>query len=197
MLTDQAVNSMLDSGAFDACSLHSDYSAVGGNEISGGSPAYTRTAVAMATAVGRSRELSNAPVFNVPAGVGVKFIGLWESSGNIFKGMQANGGIEKGFQVDIANDTILSENHNLVDGNKVVFYGGTPPTGLVEGTVYFIINSSSNTPDSFQVSLTQAGGLIPLTAEGSTQCKLSGLVEEVFVQQGTLQVDNYKVGLDG
>jgi len=68
-------------------SLHTD--AVGGgsaNEVSGGSPAYTREAAAWAAAAAGAVALSNTPVFDVPA-VTVRRVGLWSAvSGGTFYG---------------------------------------------------------------------------------------------------------------
>lgn len=51
--------------------------------------------------------------------------------------------------IDYANSEIEFIGHNLVDGNIVTFStSGTPPTGLINGRTYKIINATSN---NFQV----------------------------------------------
>lgn len=194
MLTDATVNTMLDSITHDSASLHTAYSATGASEVTGGSPAYARKAITIAAAASRARAASTQPVFDVPATT-VRFIGLWTSAGSVFRGMFANGGTEKGFQVDLTNDKILCESHGLVDGDKVVFYGGTTPTGLTEGTVYFVVGNTAADPDTFQASLTLGGAAINLTGQPAAQCKFSKIVEEVFAAQGTFTVSALSFGI--
>lgn len=194
MLTDATVNSMFDSVTFDLASLHTAYSASGANEVTGGSPAYARKAITFAAAASRARAASTQPTFDVPAGTTVRFIGVWTNSGTVFRGMFANGGTEKGFQIDATNNKVLCEAHGLVDGNNVVFYGGTVPGGLVEGTVYFVVGNTAADPDTFQVAATLGGAAIDLTTQPAAQCKFAKLVEESFGAQGTFQVQSLSVG---
>lgn len=194
MLSDATVNAMLDSLTLDLASLHTAYSASGANEVTGGSPAYAKKAITMAAAASRARAASTAPVFDVPATT-VRFIGLWTNAGTVFRGMFANGGTEKGFQVDVTNNRVLCEVHGLVDNDKVVFYGGTPPTGLTEGTVYFVVGTTSADPDYFQVSLTLGGAAIDITGQPTAQCKFSKIIEEVFGAQGTFTVSALSLGI--
>lgn len=198
MLTDTTVNSMLDSQTLDLASLHTAYSASGANEVAGGAPAYARKAITMAAAAARARAASSAPVFDVPAGTTVRFIGLWTASGAVFKGMFANtsaGAGEKGFQVDVTNNRVLNEAHGLANDDKVVFYGGTPPTGLTEGTVYWVVGVTLADPDYFQVALTQGGAAIDITGQPIAQCKFSKIIEESFGAQGTFTVNSLAVGI--
>jgi hypothetical protein len=195
MLTDTTVNAMLDAITLDLCSLHTAYSASGANEVSGGSPAYAKKAITVAAASGRARAASTQPVFDVPAGTTVRFIGLWTNAGTVFRGMFANGGTEKGFQVDTTNERILCEQHGLVNDDKVVFYGGTPPTGITEGTVYWVVGNTAADPDYFQVSTTQGGAAVNITGQPAAQCKFSKIVEEVFAAQGTFTVTSASVAV--
>lgn len=195
MLTDTTVNAILDAITLDLCSLHTAYSATGANEVTGGSPAYARKAITMAAAAARARASSTTPVFDVPAAATVRFVGLWTNAGTVFRGMFANGGTEKGFQVDLTNNRILCESHGLVNDDKVVFYGGTVPTGLAEGTVYFVVGNTAADPDYFQVSATQGGAAIDITAQPSAQCKFSKIVEETFAAQGTFSVSSLSLGI--
>lgn len=195
MLPDATVNSMLDSVTMDLCSLHTAYSATGANEVTGGSPAYAKKAITMGAAAARSRAASTQPLFDVPVGTTVRFIGLWTNAGTVFRGMYANGGSEKGFQVDVTNNKVLCEAHGLVDGDKVVFYGGTAPTGLTEGTVYFVVGNTPADPDTFQVALTAGGAAIDITGQHVPACKLSKIVEESFGAQGQFQVQSLATAL--
>lgn len=60
-------------------SLHSaDPGTTGANEISGGSPAYARKAVAFNAASGAViGQTASDPVFDVPAGATVAYVGYW------------------------------------------------------------------------------------------------------------------------
>jgi hypothetical protein len=185
---------MLDAVTFDLASLHTAYSATGANEVTGGAPAYARKAITIAAASSRARAASTAPVFDVPVTT-VRFIGLWTNAGTVFRGMFANGGTEKGFQVGVAGNTILCEAHGLVNDNKVVFYGSTPPTGITEGTIYFVVGNTAGDPDTFQVSATSGGAAIDITGQPSAQCKFSLIVEEAFASQGTFTVSSLSFGV--
>lgn len=195
MFPDATVNAMLDAITMDLCSLHSAYSATGASELAGGSPAYARKAITMGAAASRQRAAGTQPVFDVPAGATVRFIGLWTNAGAVFRGMYANGGTERGFQVDLTNNRILCEGHGLANDEKVVFYGGTPPTGLSEGTVYFVVGVTAADPDYFQVSSTQGGAAIDLTGQHAAACKVSKIVEESYGAQGTFTVQSLTTGI--
>lgn len=69
-------------------SLHSaDPGATGLNELTGGSPAYARKAISWNAASGGVANASNQPVFDVPPGSTVAFIGYWSLvSGGTFRG---------------------------------------------------------------------------------------------------------------
>ena len=72
-------NAMLDALTITHASLHtSDPGTTGINEVSGGT--YARQAVTFAAAAAGSRAMSNQPVFNVPAGTTVAWVGLWNST---------------------------------------------------------------------------------------------------------------------
>lgn len=195
MLTDSTVNSFLDSVTFDLASLHTAYSSTGANEVTGGTPAYARKAITVAAAVSRARAASTQPIFDVPVGTTVRFAGLWTNAGTIFRGMYANGGNEKGFQVDTTNERILNEGHGFANDEKVVFYGGTPPTGITEGTVYFVVGVTVADPDYFQVSITQGGAAVNIIGQPTAQCKFSKIVEETFSAQGTFTVPSLSFGV--
>ena len=53
------------------------------NEVSGGSPAYARKAIAWNAASGGAIDDSTAPVFDVPAGTTVSWISFWNTAGTV------------------------------------------------------------------------------------------------------------------
>lgn len=201
--SDQAVRVMLD--ALDEAnaegithfSLHSAYSATGTNELTGGAPAYTREVATWAAATGRSKATSTAPVFDVPAGSTVAWIGGWDAiTVGDFKGMVPNGaGIPEAFAVpDIANDILEAPSHGFTNGQTVVVWavpGASLPAPLVEGTIYFVITA---TTDDLQLSLTSGGAAINITAVGSGF--LQRIVAEVFGAQGTHTVTSVTMQID-
>ncbi len=197
MQTTVAKNAALDGILFADASLHTAYSASGANEVTGGSPAYARKAYTFAAASSGSRSASVTPTFDVPAGTTVAFVGLWgQGSPSQFLGMHALGGSEKEYWVQTLGSpdgVIGCVSHGYSNGNRVVFYGGTPPTGLTEGTLYYVINAST---DFFGVSLTEGGAGIPITGYGDDECKVSKCVPETFGAQGTLQLSSGSISLN-
>lgn len=195
--TDAVVQSMLDQldTLVTHLSLHSGFpGAAGANELSGGSPAYARKAVTYAAASGRSKALSGNLVFDVPAAT-VAWLGKWTAlTGGTFRGFAPLGGsgyLE--FQVDVAGDKIISEGHGLSDDDKIVFFGGTVPGGLTEGTTYFVVTGTS---DDFQVAATQGGAAINLTSDGDADVVVSQIVEEVFASQGQYTLTGHTISID-
>ena len=192
MFTSAFVNTTLDSAIAvgDKLSLHTAYSTTGANEVTGGS--YARQTGTWNAASGRSKALSSAVSFTgLPAATTVAFVGHWDSAGSVFKGMTANGGTEFSFQVDLTNNKILVEGSGFANDDRVVFTG-TPPTGLTEGTIYFVVGTTAGDPDTFQVATTSGGAAIDITAQASVDCKVSKVILETFTASGgTLNVNTY------
>jgi hypothetical protein len=191
-LTDTAANAALDaalpSGASNAqLSLHSAYSATGANLIG------SKTAATFAAAASRSKALSAAVDITVPSANTVRWVGAWDSTGATFKGMIPNGGTAKPFQLGVTANTILCEGHGYVNDDKVAFFGDTVPTGLTEGTEYFVVGSTAADPDTFQVSSTSGGAAIDITGQAGAGCFVSKLVPEVYSGAGTHRVNSYTV----
>jgi hypothetical protein len=77
------------------------------------------------------------------------------------------GGAAKPFTADTA-DLITSPAHGFVTDDRVVFEaieGVALPTGLVEGTRYFVL-AAGLTTDAFKVSATSGGAAIDITVAG-------------------------------
>lgn len=178
-------------------SLHTAYSSSGANEVTGGSPAYARKAATWAAASSGSKATSASMVFDVPASTTVRWVGFWDAStaGN-FLGMTPNGGgTPQAFTVpDISNDTLECVAHGFSNGDQVVVWavpGDPVPTGLAEGTVYFVVSA---TTDDLQLSATSGGAAINITAIGAGF--LQKLVPETFGAQGTHTVSSATMTLD-
>lgn len=69
-------------------SLHSGDPGADGaaNELSGGSPAYARKAVAWNAADAGNINLDGEPVFDIPPGGSVRYAGFWDAAGTIYYG---------------------------------------------------------------------------------------------------------------
>lgn len=83
-LNDAAKNVMLDAlgAVVSHVSLHSaDPGASGTDELAGGSPAYSREAIAWASAAsGSMSKTASDPVFDVEGGDTVSYVGFWSAS---------------------------------------------------------------------------------------------------------------------
>lgn len=178
-------------------SLHTAYSSTGTNEVTGGSPAYTREAATWAAASGRSKATSASMVFDIPAATTVRWVGLWDAvtSGN-FLGMTPNGGgTPEAFVVpDISNDTFEAPGHGFSNANMVVVWavpGYTLPASLAEGTVYHVRDV---TTDDFKLAATAGGAAIDISAVGAGMAQK--IVEETFGAQGTHTVTSVTMSID-
>lgn len=90
-ITDAGKNVMLDEFGTVAifASLHTaDPGLTGADEVTGGSPAYTRESITWNAAASGNLDSSNTPVFDVPASTTVAFVGLWSavSAGTFYGG---------------------------------------------------------------------------------------------------------------
>jgi len=201
-VTDLVKNTGLDAmvALMSHLSLHSAYDNAGGNELTGGAPAYARQAVAWGAAAAGSVSISGAETFDIPAGATVAFVGSWSAvTAGVFRGMwplQAVADSPKPFTAADTGDLFTCDAHGYSNDDRVVFWdlgaGSVLPTGITEGTIYWVVGVSG---DTFQVSATQGGAAITLTSDGG------GLVHkitpEVFAGQGTYQVADLDIPLVG
>ncbi|MDP9144092.1 MAG: hypothetical protein M3N43_05265 [Actinomycetota bacterium] len=173
-------------------------------EATGGSPAYARQAVTWASASGRVKGNSGTLTFDVPAGT-YGFFTLWNaSSGNSgnYRGHIPFGGsnaLRGFFSVDstLANDQLLSKSHGLADGDRVLLYNvfsEALPTGLTEGSAYYVVSSTS---DTFKVSTTLGGSAVDITGVGGGEGYWQRVVPESFGAQGQITVAVSALALDG
>lgn len=162
-----------------------------GTEATGGAPAYARQAVTFAAAASGAKSNSGSLTFDVPAGSYHAF-GLFNAvSGNgvgNFLGYLPFGGAVKGFATcdaaDVTANTITSSAHGLVNTDRVMVYNvfaESLPTGLTEGTLYFVVGA---TTDTFQLSLTSGGAAVDITAIG--EMFFQKFVVETFGAQGQI-----------
>ena len=189
-ITVSGKNAMLDALDVVSMSLHTAFpGTTGANEVTGGS--YARKACTFGAASAGARTLDSAVAFDVPAG-NVAWAGLWDTAGTGFVAYSPNGGNPKEFQVDATADTIRCPSHGYSDTQTITFYGDTCPNPLVEGTVYYVRDA---TTDTFKVAATSGGSAIDLTTAGGSACLVSRITVEVYGGAGTHTINTWSIGL--
>jgi hypothetical protein len=73
-------------------------------------------------------------------------------------------GHSQAFTADAGTDVITANAHGLINGETLRFKGGDLPSGLVQGTLYYVRDVTSNT---FKVAATGGGSAINLADAGS------------------------------
>jgi hypothetical protein len=194
MITVAEYNAMLDarfpSGAGNLfLSAHTAFSATGAN-LTG-----VKTSANFSAAANRVKALSATVGIAIGAGVTVSWIGIWDSTQAVFKGMYPNGGVDRSFQVGVTPNTLLCEGSGFANNDKITFHNDTPPTGLTEGNHYFVVGVTAGDPDTFQVSLTLSGPAIDITGQPASGCVVSKVVEELFASGGTFNVLTFPISI--
>jgi hypothetical protein len=182
---------MLNVISVNAMRLHTGYpGTTGANELTGGTPAYAPKSCSFATSsAGEARTLSAPVVFDVPAST-ILWATLWE--GSTMRFLAPTAGDPKEFSSDLSANTIKVPAHGYVNTDRIVFFSSSPPTPLVAGTIYYVVNANS---DDFQVSATSGGSAINLTADAASDCQVSKIVPRVYAAQDTHTVSSYSFGL--
>lgn len=171
----------------DFVSLHSgNPGTTGANELSGGSPAYSREAIAWNAAASGQATNSGAITFDVAAATTAYHVGLWDAvTGGNFYGYAPLVGTPRGFGSAAASDVITSVAHGLSDTWQVVVanvFAESLPTGLTEGDVYHVRDAAT---DTFKLAATAGGAAIDL---GAGELAFQRVVPETFGSQGTLTI---------
>lgn len=170
-------------------SLHTAYSATGGDEVSGGS--YARQAVTWASASSGSAALNGTlPTWSVPASTTVEYVGFWsESSSGTFYGMIPIGGDSSyGFVALETNSIFYAPGSAYSNTNTVVIFptvGSETPGGFTAGTVYYVIDVSG---DTFELSTTSGGDAVSVSADGSGLVTI--IAPQAFGSAGTLTLSS-------
>lgn len=196
--TTSARNSMLTTFGASAlfASLHSAYPGnAGASEIAGGTPPYARQPVTWGASASGQMTTATNPTFNVPASTSISWVGLWSliTGGTFLCSLPIGGNAGVPFYVAAGDDTLRADNHGLTDGTQVVVLDtniGVLPTGLTEGTVYFVRDTSG---DTFKLAATLGGSAIDLTSDGTGF--ITPIVPETFGGQGTYAVSTITVDL--
>jgi hypothetical protein len=182
-------NTMLDALTITQISAHTAFPGdTGASEVTGGT--YARVAAAFDAAASGQRVLSAPVDVSIPAGTTVRWLGLW--NGTTYLGYSPNAGVPKEFLIDVSTSTFTCLAHGFNDGDTVVVYGDTIPTGLTAGTAYYVV---SKTTDTFQLAATSGGTAIDITTAGGTACVVSKIVEETYASAGTHTVATWTLAL--
>lgn len=172
-----------------------------GTEAAGGSPAYARQAVTWGAAASEVKQNTGTLTFDLPAGTYGFLCFFNASTGNTsnFRGYAPINGTVRGFgtvDTTLTNDQILSPAHGLANTDRVMLFnvlGTALPTGVSEGTVYFVVNAAT---DTFKVSTTSGGAAVDLTGVGGGELYFEKVIPETFASQGQLTVAVSALTLD-
>ncbi|MEU8279558.1 hypothetical protein ACFYOK_29420 [Microbispora bryophytorum] len=162
-------------------------------EASGGSPAYARVAVTWGASASGQKTNTSALTIDVPAG-SYAFLTLWNAqtlnSGTQYLGhLPLNGTVKGVATVDssgVTSDAIQSAGHGLADNDRVMLFNvfsESLPGGLTEGTIYYVVSS---TTDTFKVSATSGGSAVNLSSQG--EMYFQKVIPETFNAQGQITV---------
>jgi hypothetical protein len=94
----------------------------------------------------------------------------------------------------VTSNTITSSAHGLVNTDRVMVFNvlaESLPTGLTEGTIYFVVGA---TTDTYQVSLTSGGAAVDITAVG--ELFQQKVVPETLAGQGQIVLSSGNLTLD-
>lgn len=142
----------------------------GGTEVSGGSYARQNLSTALGTQSGG--QIANASQITFPdATANWGTILAWatfdaSSAGNMLWWGWLGTGAEAPGTAAAATDAFTSYAHGFANGDQVMLQapeGGALPTGVSANTAYWVVGA---TTDTFQLSTTQGGSAINLTADG-------------------------------
>ena len=148
--------------------LHDDApGGTGSNELSGGS--YARQECTFDASASGTADNTSAESWDLTGVTDGEygFVGLFDavSAGN-FLAWYPIGGTPFTFTAEDTGDVFTSYDHTLANDDRVILRiagGSALPTGVSEDTVYWVVGVSG---DTFQLSATQGGGAIALTADG-------------------------------
>lgn len=186
--TTAARNAHLNAVTVDEMSLHDGFPGqTGANELTGGG--YARQATSLNAAAGGVRTLASAETFTVGAGHVVRWVVLRAGGAAMY--YAPNGGSPQEFQANPSTDVVTCPAHGFSDTNTIVFYGGTVPAPLVEGTIYY---ARDCTADTFKVAATSGGAAIDLSGTGAGDCVVSRIYEDSYAGADTHQITAFSVG---
>lgn len=145
--------------------------------------------------VAASGSIANTATLSFPQASGswgeIIGIGVYDASsaGNLVRSAYLTSGSYYTFSAANTGDLVTAPGHDFVDDDIVVVLdlsGSVLPTGITQGTRYYIISVSG---DTFQLSATQGGAAINLTANGAGR-----IVQVVPLTVGASSVASFGIG---
>lgn len=178
-LSDFSENELLDTllatGAYSTTniyvSLHDGHPGeTGANEVTGGS--YARQQTAFGAAASGSATNSQQEDFTSMPATTVFFAGLWDAStvGNFLAAIPLGAGARQLATMATSTETFTAYGHGFANDDRIVVRAsliGDLPTGLSESTIYYVVNSAT---DTFQLSTSSGGGAAATTTDGEVMC---------------------------
>lgn len=155
-----------------------------------------RLAATFAAASGSPRTRALSSPVSIAVAQGASQIARWVqahtalTSGTFQAAIPVQSTGMKAYTVDATNNLIQCRAHGYALNSKVVFFSNTAPGGLTEGTVYYVVNP---TTDSFQVAASASGSAIDLTNTVNSAF-LSNIVELDFTgAPGSVDVNTFTI----
>lgn len=176
--------------------MHGGYPGTNGvNELSGGSPLYQRKAIVWAAVTGlvRTCALVDTTGFDVyDSATEVDWLSFWlTQTGGSCQMIQPLGGFARKFFVDPSTGAFVVSAHNYsANVTKVVWAGGSPPTGITIGQKYIV--ETTPTSDTFTVK-TLAGSSVTVSGQGGDGCYVSIIKPQTFSTQSKLTVPSVSI----
>jgi len=144
--------------------------------------AVTRQGVAWTGADNGIAPMTGTEAFaDVPADSDVAFVQFWsaDEDGTYYGCVPAGSVAPVPFTAEADTDVFTADEHGLTDTQTVVVFdtlGAVLPTGLTEGTIYFVRDA---TTDTFKLAETSGGAAINISADGA------GFVQKITVEHFT------------
>lgn len=165
-------------------------------ELTGGTPAYARKAITFGSASSGVAADTGSLTWDIPAGSTAAFMLFRDAStsGTDLGWAPLGGHDPKGATFLAATDVFTVPAHGYSNDDRVVVYpiqGGSLPTGFTAGTLYYVVNAST---DTFQLSATSGGSAI--TSSDSRSVWAQKCTPEVFGAQGTLTIASGNIKVD-
>ena len=162
-----------------------------GTELSGGS--YARQAITYNAAAGTGiRDSDTDLTFSIPGTPTVPV-----TVARVLLRTAITAGTDKGYApvggtapfvttVDAATNAFTNYAHGLATGTRFFVFpinGGSVPTGLTSGTLYYTVGASTNT---LQAALTAGGSAVDVTASG--ECWVQQCIPETYNSTGEYKI---------
>lgn len=203
-LTIAGANAALTGGLGDSVAYISLHDGNPGNtgaaEITGGTPAYARQAVTWGGASSGLRSNSNSLTYDVPAST-ILHYGLWSAvtSGTFYGYYSLSAEQPRVATFNSVDGGMLLQSCTWVVDDRIVVSpvrGLAVPTGITEGTAYYVKTISGTPTNVITLSATSGGSTVGVGG-GDGRIVLQRVIPEVYAAQGILTISTGALVLDG